>query len=115
MSENDVERAIVNFLQTRGWIIDRVQVGVFYTRDGRPMAIGKPGQPDWRAKRGREYLEVEIKATGKRPDKKQLEYLAVMRHVGVAATWADSLEMFAEWYGRQGFAVRTRVEEAVCR
>lgn len=100
-TENDVEREVVRFLQRQGWIVDRVNVGLFYTNTRQPIRIGKPGQPDWRAKRRREYLEVEIKAPGEQPSKAQAEYLAAMRHLGIAATWCDSLQAFELWYWTQ--------------
>lgn len=100
-SENAVTAAIVGYLQDCGWIADRIHVGVFYTRDGRPVSIGKPGQPDWRFKhRTLGYIEVEMKASGEKPGKRQMEYLATMWSLGITATWADSLEMFAAWYER---------------
>jgi hypothetical protein len=102
-SENDVEYNCINWLQQRGWIADRVQVGLFYTRDGRPVSIGKPGQPDWRFKRGRQYMEIEFKRPNANADKRQLEYLALMKHCGVLATWADGLLGLQQWYADQGF------------
>lgn len=98
-SENEVEADIVAFLQSRGWIVDRVQVGNYVTPDGRRISIGRRGQPDWRAKHPRlGYIEVEVKATGKRPSVLQAEYVAAMQSMGFAVTWADSLAKFEEWY-----------------
>ena len=65
------------------------------------IRTGRKGQCDWRAVRRNghiEYLEVEIKATGKNPSKEQMEYLALRKHQGIPVTWADSLEMFQKWY-----------------
>lgn len=98
-TENQVEAQIVRFLQQRGWIVDRVQVGLFYTKDGRPMPVGRPGQPDWRANhRDLGYLEVEVKSTTGRLSQRQQEYLASRHATGRAVTWANSLEMFERWY-----------------
>jgi hypothetical protein len=105
MTENEVEAGIVRFLRERGWVVDRNHVGGMFTRDGRPMKIGRNGQCDWRAARDRKYsphyLEVEIKATGKKPAPAQREYMALRSHQGILVTWADSLEMFARWYNEQ--------------
>lgn len=103
-SENEVEVDIIAFLRARGWIVDRNQVGLFFTRDARPVRVGREGQCDWRAVRHRtaggcDYLEVEAKATGQKPDKAQLEYIALRRHQGIPCTWADSVAMFEQWYG----------------
>ena len=102
MTENQVEAAIVGFLKTRGWVVDRNNVGGVYTRDGKPMQIGRRGQCDWRATRDRNrtphYLEVEVKATGAKPTPVQREYMALRTHQCILVTWADSLEAFAQWY-----------------
>lgn len=102
-TEDDVEWNCVEWLQRRGWIADRVQVGVFYTKDGRAVPIGKKGQPDWRFKCGRMYMEIEFKAPSKKPDKWQLEYLATMQHLGVLCTWVDCLAGLQAWYAEQRF------------
>ena len=99
-TENAVSAAVVKYLQKQGWIADRVAVGMYYTIDKRPIRIGKPGQPDWRFKHAKlGYLEVEMKRPGERPRGHQLEYIATMQAFGFAVTWADSLEMFKQWYG----------------
>ena len=104
MTENEVEAGIVRFLRERNWIVDRNNVGVFYTRDGRPLKIGRTGQCDWRATRDRRltphYIEVEVKAKGKKktPSKEQREYMALRKHQGVLVTWANSVESFSNWY-----------------
>lgn len=98
-SENSVTADIVHFLLQRGWRPDRVQVGVFLTPDGRKIAIGRRGQPDWRFIHPRYgYQEVEMKATGKKPSREQAEYIATAHAMGFKCTWADSLEMYRAWY-----------------
>ena len=105
MTENEVEAGIVKFLQARGWIVDRNHVGGMFTRDGRPMKIGRNGQCDWRATRDHKerihYLEVEVKASGKKPTPAQREYMALRTYQGVLVVCADSLESFATWYDAQ--------------
>jgi hypothetical protein len=99
-SENQVEAQIIRYLQKRGWVVDRIQVGLLYTKDGRPVHVGRPGQPDWRANHPRMgYLEVEIKATNGKLSQRQREYLASREAMGFQnITWASSLEMFQRWY-----------------
>ena len=103
-SENDVEYNIVTWMQEQGWIAERANVGLLYTKNGTRQRIGKPGQCDWRFKRGAHhpihYLEIEMKAPGEKPDDRQREYMASMKSVGVVAQWFDSLEKFEDWYRR---------------
>ena len=106
ITENEVEYAVVHFLRARGWIVERNQVGLLYTADGRPCPVGRKGQCDWRAMRplpgapGKAYyFEVELKRPGAKPTQVQREYMALRKHQGMAVTWADSLEAFAAWYG----------------
>jgi hypothetical protein len=106
-SENDVEHAIVHFLRRRGWLVDRNQVGLLYTADGRPCPVGRRGQCDWRAVRplagavggAAQYMEIEVKAPGRKPTQVQREYMALRTQQGILVTWADSVEGFERWYG----------------
>lgn len=101
-TENDVEWNIVTWMQEMGWIAERANVGLLYTKNGTPQRVGKPGQCDWRFKRNAafriHYMEIEIKAPGCRPDRHQMEYMASMRHCGIIAAWFDSLAAMQEWY-----------------
>lgn len=101
-TENDVEANCIGWLQSMGWIAERNHVGLFYTKDGRPVPVGRPGACDWRLKRSAEhrihYLELEVKAPGKKPDKRQLEYMAAMRHAGVVTVSVDGLDRLQAWY-----------------
>ena len=110
-SENEVERRIIGFLQdqTPPWIIDRNHVGLFFNRMGTPVKIGRPGQCDWRAMRAGQYFEFEVKAPGEKPKPAQYEYMATRTHQGILVTWADSLEMFQQWYP----AVMTPAEKRI--
>lgn len=102
-SENDVEWNIVTWMQAQGWIAERANVGLLYTKNGTPQRIGKPGQCDWRFKRGAHfplhYMEIEMKAPGNKPDSSQREYMASMKSLGIMAEWFDSLSPFVVWYG----------------
>lgn len=101
-TENDVEWNIVTWMQSMGWVAERANVGLLYTKKGTPQRIGKPGQCDWRFKRDAgfriHYMEIEIKAPGRRPDRHQMEYMASMRHLGIIVAWFDSLSGLQEWY-----------------
>lgn len=101
-TESDVEYNCIGWLRTQGWVAERNPVGLLYTKDGRPHPVGRPGACDWRLKRSsREtphYFELECKAPRKRPDRRQLEYMAQMTAIGVIATWVDSLTELQRWY-----------------
>ena len=102
-TENEVEADVVGWLRKRGWIVRRQHVGTFYTSSGIPISIGETGACDWWGVRAvshgyAEYIEIEIKATGKRPSKKQGEYMALRKHRGFTCIWADSLEIFEKKY-----------------
>lgn len=103
-TEDDVEANCLGWLQSLGWTVDRTQVGLFYTKDGRPTYIGTKGACDWRLKRSTihavHYFELEVKAPGEKPEKKQLEYMAAMKHLGVLAMWADGLETLIRQYSK---------------
>lgn len=99
MTENQVTAAIVRFLTERAWIAKRRNVGMFYTPDKRPIRIGVPGEPDWYfVHRQHGYLEVEMKRPGAKPDKRQEEYLATRKALGLQVTWTDDPEKFKRWY-----------------
>ena len=94
--ESIVTAACVNWAVSQGWRPDRNHVGTFYTSYGGTVAIGRKGQPDWRFLKGNpdRYFECEFKAAGKKPRKDQLEYMAILKHLGIKVFWADSLESF---------------------
>lgn len=96
----------INWLRSKDWICRRNHVGVFETQYGKPMRVGENGSCDWiciRAlpDRTAQYVEIEFKASGKKPRKEQYEYIAKRTHQGFNATWADSLEMLKKWYAER--------------
>jgi hypothetical protein len=106
-TENEVEDQIVTFLRREGWIVRRQHSGLYYTADGRPVRIGEVGECDWRAMRAKaggyvEYMEIEVKATKKRPGKAQRQYIAKRRHQGFFACWTDSLSMLQDYMREVG-------------
>jgi hypothetical protein len=64
--ENDVEKACADFLNLRGYRLERLHAGRFKTLDGRRYITGaEPGTPDWVAIHGRHRsFYLEIKAPG---------------------------------------------------
>ena len=109
-SEREVVHDCIGWLRSQGWICRRQHVGSFQpVSGGAVVRMGEEGECDWRCMRKGggdcvEYFELEMKAFGKRPRLKQLEYMAKRRHQGLHATWADSLEMLQLWYREAGFA-----------
>jgi len=109
-SEREVVHDCIGWLRRQGWICRRQHVGTFQpVSGGAVVRMGEEGECDWRCMRKRgadcvEYFELEMKASGKRPRVKQLEYMAKRRHQGLHATWADSLDMLRKWYQEAGFA-----------
>lgn len=108
ITENDVEADILRFLVREGWIVRRQHSGIFRTQTGRSIRLGEPGMCDWSAMRPTgakliQYLEVEAKAPGKKPDPKQREYMAKRRQQGISCCYADSGLAFETWYFKEGF------------
>lgn len=103
-SEGEVTADVVAFMQAQGWRAERKDVRRGYTPDGRRFSVGRKGQPDWKFTRTvdlgtQEVCWVEMKATGAKPDKHQLEYMAKLKVVhGEPAWWADSLLMHVDQY-----------------
>lgn len=104
-TENEVEDAVITWLRIEGWIVRRQHVGTFYTKDGRPVSIGDVGECDWRAFRpmkhvpgGAHYIELEAKATGRKPADPQREYMAKRKRQGITCIWFDSLADFLDKY-----------------
>ena len=109
-SEREVVHDCIGWLRSQGWICRRQHVGTFQpVSGGAVVRMGEEGECDWRCMRKQgadcvEYFELEMKASGKKPRAKQLEYMAKRRHQGLHATWADSLDMLRKWYQEAGFA-----------
>jgi len=66
LSENDVERGVLDYLRLRGYYPIRLHVGRFRTKDDRWITIGDPGIPDYIAAHEiYPAVFVETKAPGK--------------------------------------------------
>ena len=94
-SESDLMRLAMIELSARGHLVFRANVGLFYTRDGRPQKTGLPvGFPDTfgaRATDGAFFaIEFKIKGGRLRPDQRQT--LNAMRARGLRAGVAYSVE-----------------------
>lgn len=93
MSETDIMRNIMVKLSQLGCICLRTNAGAFYTRDGRPVRIGIPGQSDLCGHRpdGKAFY-AEIKKPGQKPRENQLNFLEAMRNSGAIAFWCDNVD-----------------------
>lgn len=120
LPENILESQIKGFLESRGWLLIRQQVGTFVpyrmlagkeqinVRAVHPVRIGEKGAADWiavrPAGRGRaEFFFFECKAGGKKPKPEQREWLEKRAAVGLLAAWFDDFSSdwdtsFLPWY-----------------
>lgn len=81
-------------LSADGHFVARYQVGLFYTKDGRPVRIGIEGGADiWghRASDARAFY-FEVKDGTGRPSKEQLAFVAGMRKRGAIAAIVRSVD-----------------------
>lgn len=104
-SENDVKKAITEFLEWQGWTVYRINnIGVFRRIDERGNKkysfAGAKGVPDlYATKPHNKPLWIEFKATGKKPTKEQWAFIHKTNDTDHAyGLWADSLDMFSEIY-----------------
>lgn len=101
-TEAEVTKDCVEYMHSIGWRPKRNHVGVFYTKTGSPIRIGVEHEPDWTfCHPSMPAIWIELKATGKKPEKGQLEFMAKLRHFGYKADWCDSLDglklLLSEW------------------
>ncbi|MEN9885718.1 MAG: hypothetical protein RL758_296 [Pseudomonadota bacterium] len=95
MTEADLMRAIMVALSADGHFVVRANVGLFFTKDGRPVRSGLPvGFADVFGHRAGDarafYLEVKT-ATG-RATEAQLAFIAAMKKRGALASIVRSVE-----------------------
>lgn len=97
MTETDLQNLIRCELSRRGCFVQRTNSGTYYTRDGRPVKIGIPGQSDLCGHRpdGKAFY-IEVKKPGQKPRKNQLDFIEAMKNSGAIAGWADSVEKAVE-------------------
>lgn len=95
MTEADLMRSIMVALSADGHFVARANVGLFFTKDGRPVKTGLPtGFSDLFGHRLGDcrafYLEVKT-ATG-RPTEQQLAFIAAMKKRGALAGIVRSVQ-----------------------
>lgn len=93
MTETDIQTAIRIELSKRGCFVQRTNSATLYTKDGRPVRIGIPGQSDLCGHRpdGRAFY-IEVKKPGEKPRENQERFLRQMRDSGALAGIAHSVE-----------------------
>lgn len=94
LSESDLMRQIMLALSEDGHMVFRGNVGLFYTRDGRPVKSGLPvGFSDLfgYTRQARPFF-LEIKTDTGRVSKEQEAFLSAMRQRGAIAGVARSVE-----------------------
>lgn len=103
-TENEVEEDVITWLKARGWRPIRQHVGLV-VRGNSVGSVGKRGMCDWKFERPApnqpgtlQSFEWEAKATGKKPSKRQREYMALRTHQGFLCCWFDSLAGLRAWY-----------------
>ena len=100
-SENEVKKAIREYLEYNGYIAHRINNGAVWNKKRKCYIFhGTPGVADDYYTKDNEYdLWVEGKATGKKPNDDQCKFgERVNRSWGSVWIWADSLGMFIEKY-----------------
>lgn len=94
MAEGDIQRLIMIELSAAGHFVERIQSGLLYTKDGRPVRIGFPGRSDLSGARQADgkafYMEVKTR-TG-RATAEQLAFIAAMQKRGLIAGVVRSVE-----------------------
>ncbi|MDO4720947.1 MAG: VRR-NUC domain-containing protein [Peptostreptococcaceae bacterium] len=92
--EIDIQNAIRLALQPYAYTF-RANVGLFFTKDGRPVQTGlPPGFSDlfgFRKSDGRMFF-IEVKKPGGRRSEKQKQFIAAMKRAGALAGFALSAE-----------------------
>ena len=92
--EHEIQIQITIELCRRGHIVHRTNSGIYYTKDGRPVKIGVPGQSDLQGHRctdGRCFY-IEVKQPGQRPRQNQVAFLSAMAATGAIAFWCDNVD-----------------------
>lgn len=104
-SENDVKKAIKEYLELNGYEVYRINNGGGFrgfNKDGKQRFsfAGTPGVADlYASKRGANPLWIETKKTGGLPTEDQYKFgKNVNASLGTFWIWADSLEMFMELF-----------------
>lgn len=94
MTEADIQRLVMIELSAAGHFVERIQSGLLYTRDARPVRVGYPGRADlsgFRASDARAFF-MEIKTATGRATKEQLAFIAAMQKRGAIAGVVRSVQ-----------------------
>lgn len=104
-SENNVKKAIKEYLELNGYEVFRINNGGGFrgvNKDGNPRFSfnGTPGVFDLYCVRHRHNdMWIETKATGKKPSDAQIKFMELVNSVpGRYAFWCDSFDMFLPIY-----------------
>jgi hypothetical protein len=100
LTENDVERVCRDFLNLRGYRLERLHSGRFKTLDGRRYITGaEPGTPDWVVVHGRHrafYLETKAPG-GVLSDAQAWMHRVLTRGYRLQVATIDDVGELAEW------------------
>lgn len=105
LSEADVTKQCIDWLQAHGWTAIRRHVGTFTAGSGRLVKLGEKGDPDWLIycpweDPGYGYarlFHLELKAKGGRLRKEQRIRHSQLRFDGQLVCVADSLDGLQKW------------------
>lgn len=92
--EGDIMRLILIELSAAGHFVERIQSGLLYTKDARPVRIGFPGRADLsgaRAGDGRAFF-MEVKNANGQATKEQKQFIAAMQKRGLIAGVVRSVD-----------------------
>lgn len=95
MTESDLMRSIMVALSTDGHFVARANVGLFFTKDGRPVRSGLPvGFSDLFGMRASDcrFFALEVKTAKGRASPEQLAFIAAMKKRGAIAEIVRSVE-----------------------
>lgn len=92
--ETALQNEIMCALSVAGNMVFRRNTGLYYTKDGRQVQIGKQGQADLSGHRftdGRAWY-IEVKMPGEQPRADQKKFLQAMGRTGALVGVAHSVE-----------------------
>ena len=95
MTESDLLRQIMLALSKRGHFVARANVGLFFTKDGRPVRTGlPPGFSDLFGFRAGDckFFALEVKTPTGRVRPEQVRFIDAMRQRGAIAAVVRSVE-----------------------
>lgn len=101
-SEADIQRLIMIELSAAGHYVERIQSGLLYTRDARPVRVGFPGRADLSGARAGDarFFVMEVKNANGQATKEQRQFIAAMKKRGIIAgvvrSVADAFNLLAE-------------------